>query len=72
MNFLEAEKITSKFHKNNSNLFMVGGWNIGEYAQVRRKPIEDLVKIQDNDHMNETDRFPIIRSYIDKKLGISK
>lgn len=72
MNFLEAEKITSKFHKNNSNLFMVGGWNIGEYAQVRRKPIEDLVNIQDNDHMNETDRFPIIRNYINKKLGVSK
>ena len=72
MNFLEAEKITSKFHRTNSNLFMVGGWNIGEYAQVRRKPIEDLVNIQDNDHMNETDRFPIIRNYIDKKLGISQ
>lgn len=72
MNFFEAEKITNAFHRKNSRNFSIGGWNMGEFAQVKKKPIEELLKLPEHEGMSDKDRYPIVRNYIDKKLGISK
>jgi hypothetical protein len=72
MNFFEAEQITNKWHKANSDKFLIGGWNIGELAQIKKEPLEELLKFSGDDVMSDEERNPIIRNYIDSKLGYSK